>query len=92
MQGNLSLVETPWILWSIVMLIISAFVFMTKVVPLQKPDFELASSEEKFFVDLVFIFIEKVECLGNHCNGYALYCRSVNGSETNVRKEAQSLK
>ncbi|MGD1006586.1 MAG: DUF2269 family protein [Ignavibacteriaceae bacterium] len=52
MQGNLSLVETPWILWSIVMLIISAFVFMTKVVPLQKQIFELASSEEKFSWDL----------------------------------------
>jgi uncharacterized membrane protein len=48
MQGNFSLIETPWILWSIVMLIISAFVFMVKVVPLQKQVFELAGSEDKF--------------------------------------------
>ena len=52
MQGDISLVETPWILWSIIMLIISAFVFMAKVVPLQKQIFELASNEEKFSWDV----------------------------------------
>ena len=51
MQGNLSLVETSWIMWSIIMLIISAFVFMAKVVPLQKQILELAKNEEKFSWD-----------------------------------------
>jgi len=52
MQGNLSLVETPWILWSIVMLIISAFIFMSKLVPLQKQILALANDEEKFSWDV----------------------------------------
>ena len=52
MQGNMSLVETSWIMWSIIMLIISAFVFMAKVVPLQKQIIKLANSEEKFSWDL----------------------------------------
>lgn len=51
MQGNYSLVETPWILWSIVMIIISGYAFMTKVAPLQKQIYALASSEEKFTWD-----------------------------------------
>jgi uncharacterized membrane protein len=48
MQRGYSLIETPWILWGIVMIIISAFIFMIKLVPLQKQIFELANSEEKF--------------------------------------------
>ena len=48
MQGNLSLVETPWILWGIIMIIISAFAFMSKIIPLQKKIVSLASSEQKF--------------------------------------------
>jgi uncharacterized membrane protein len=52
MQGNFSLFDTPWILWSLVMLIISALVFMAKVVPLQKQIIKLANSEEKFSWDL----------------------------------------
>jgi uncharacterized membrane protein len=52
MQGNLSLVETPWILWGIIMLIISAAVFMIKIVPLQKEILKLANSEEKFSWDV----------------------------------------
>jgi uncharacterized membrane protein len=51
MQGNMSLVETSWIMWSIIMIIISAFVFMAKVVPLQKQILELAINEEKFSWD-----------------------------------------
>jgi len=51
MQGNLSLVETSWIMWSIIMLIISALVFMAKVVPLQKQILELAKDEEMFSWD-----------------------------------------
>ncbi len=52
MQGNLSLIETGWIFWSIILLIISAYTFMTKVVPLQKKIFALASNEEKFKWDV----------------------------------------
>ncbi len=51
MQGNLSLVETPWILWGIIMLIISAFAFMSKVVPIQKQILALASDEQRFSWD-----------------------------------------
>lgn len=48
MQGNYSLVETPWILWSIIMLIISAYAFMAKLVPVQKEIYALTSNEEKY--------------------------------------------
>ncbi len=48
MQNNYSLVETTWILWGIIMIIISAFAFMAKVVPLQKKILALASNEQKF--------------------------------------------
>ena len=48
MQGNLSLIGTPWIFWSIVLLAISAYAFMTKVVPMQKKILALAGNEEKF--------------------------------------------
>ncbi len=48
MQGNYSLIETPWILWSIILLIISSYAFMAQVVPVQKKIYALASSEEKF--------------------------------------------
>lgn len=40
--------ETPWILWGFIMIIISAAVFMAKVVPLQKKLFALANDESKF--------------------------------------------
>ena len=59
MQGNLSLVETPWILWSIVMLIISAFIFMSKLVPLQKQILALANDEEKFSWDVYLTLSRK---------------------------------
>ncbi len=48
MQGNYSLIETPWIFWSIIMIIISAYAFMAKVVPLQKEIYSLANDPEKF--------------------------------------------
>ena len=51
MQGNLSLIETSWIFWSIILLVISSYAFMAKVVPAQKKILALASSEEKFAWD-----------------------------------------
>ncbi len=59
MQGNYSLVETPWILWSIVMIIISAFAFMSKVSNLQKQIYALANSEEKFTWDEYLVLSRK---------------------------------
>jgi uncharacterized membrane protein len=40
--------ETPWIMWGLTMVIISAVAFMAKVVPLQKKMYALASDEGKF--------------------------------------------
>ena len=40
--------ETPWIMWGLLMVIISAAAFMAKVVPLQKKMYALASDEAKF--------------------------------------------
>ncbi len=48
MQGNISLIETSWIFWSIIMIIISAYAFMAKVAPLQKEIYSLANNPEKF--------------------------------------------
>lgn len=45
MHGNLSLIETTWIFWSIILLIISSYSFMGKVVPIQKKIFILANSD-----------------------------------------------
>jgi uncharacterized membrane protein len=59
MQGIFPLMDTPWIIWSIVMLMISAFVFMIKVVPLQKQILELANREEKFSWDLYMSLSKK---------------------------------
>ena len=41
-------IETPWILWGLIMVVVSGVVFMTKVVPLQKKMYSLASDENKF--------------------------------------------
>ncbi|HKI77550.1 MAG TPA: DUF2269 family protein [Ignavibacteriaceae bacterium] len=41
-------IETPWIMWSLILIIISAAAFMAKVVPLQKKMFTLANDENKF--------------------------------------------
>ncbi len=48
MQGDLSLIETSWIFWSIIAILISTYAFMAKVVPIQKKILALANSEEKF--------------------------------------------
>ena len=42
------LLGTTWILWSIILLIISGIAFMAKLVPLQKQIAALASDKEKF--------------------------------------------
>ena len=41
-------IETPWIMWGLAMVIISAAAFMAKVVPLQKKMYALANDENKF--------------------------------------------
>ncbi len=51
MTNSYDLIETPWILWSIVLVIISAFAFMSKLVPLQKKIIALVSDEERFSWD-----------------------------------------
>ncbi len=48
MQGNFSLVETPWIFGGIILIIISTFAFMSKVVPIQKKIIALTSNEQKY--------------------------------------------
>ncbi|MHB1688508.1 MAG: DUF2269 family protein [Ignavibacteriaceae bacterium] len=48
MQSDLSLIETSWILWGIILLIISAYAIMAKVIPIQKKIYSLALNEEKF--------------------------------------------
>jgi uncharacterized membrane protein len=40
--------ETPWIMWGLTMIVISAIAFMAKVVPLQKKMYALAGDESKF--------------------------------------------
>ena len=59
MQGNFSLIETPWISWSIIMIIISAYVFMAKVVPLQKEIYSLTNDPEKFSLENYLKFSKK---------------------------------
>ena len=41
-------IDIPWIMWGLIMIIISGIVFMAKVVPLQKKMYALASDENKF--------------------------------------------
>jgi uncharacterized membrane protein len=48
LHGGFNLIEVGWIFWSIIMIIISATIFMAKVGPLQKQILELASDESKF--------------------------------------------
>jgi uncharacterized membrane protein len=48
LHGGFNLIQTGWIFWSIIMIIISATAFMAKVVPLQKQIFKLSSDENKF--------------------------------------------
>ncbi len=59
MQGDLSLVETTWILWGIIMLIVSALAFMLKLVPIQKQIYALSSDQEKFSQDEYLVLSKK---------------------------------
>jgi uncharacterized membrane protein len=43
-HGGLPMLSTGWILWSIILFVISGIVFMAKLVPLQKKIYALASS------------------------------------------------
>jgi len=47
-HGGLPILGTGWILWSIILFVISGAAFMAKVVPLQKKIAALASDKEKF--------------------------------------------
>jgi uncharacterized membrane protein len=48
MHAKLPILGTGWILWSIILFIISGIAFMAKLVPLQKKLAALASDKEKF--------------------------------------------
>jgi uncharacterized membrane protein len=48
LHGGFDLIQVGWIFWSIILILISATVFMAKVVPIQKKIFALASDESKF--------------------------------------------
>jgi uncharacterized membrane protein len=48
MHAKLPILGTGWILWSIILFIISGIAFMTKLVPLQKKLAALASDKDKF--------------------------------------------
>jgi len=47
-HGRIPILGTRWILWSIILFIISGVAFMAKLVPLQKKLSALASNKEKF--------------------------------------------
>ena len=48
MHAKIPILGTGWILWSIILFIISGIAFMAKLVPLQKKLAALASDKEKF--------------------------------------------
>lgn len=48
MHGGLPILGTGWILWSIILFIISGAAFMAKLVPIQKKIAALASDKERF--------------------------------------------
>jgi len=48
LHGGYPLLRTGWILWSIILFIISGVAFMAKLVPLQKKIYALASDPIKF--------------------------------------------
>ncbi len=48
MTGGYNLITTPWILWGMILIVISGAVFMAKVVPIQKKILALATDESKF--------------------------------------------
>lgn len=45
---KLSTIETGWMLWSIILVVISGGVFMAKVVPIQKKILALSKNEKNF--------------------------------------------
>lgn len=45
---KLSIIETGWLLWSIILVIISGVLYSTKVGPIQKKIYSLAKDETKF--------------------------------------------
>ena len=47
-HGRFPILGTDWILWSIILFIISGVAFMTKLVPLQKKIVSLSSDKEEF--------------------------------------------
>ena len=51
LHGGFNLIETGWIFWSIILILISSAAFMAKVVPLQKKIFALTNDENKFSWD-----------------------------------------
>jgi len=51
MHGGLPILGTGWILWSIILFIISGIAFMAKLVPLQKKIASLASDKGNFIWD-----------------------------------------
>ena len=48
LHRGFDLIQTGWIFWSIILILISSIAFMAKVVPLQKQIYALASDESKF--------------------------------------------
>jgi uncharacterized membrane protein len=46
--GGYNIITTPWILWGLILIIISGVVFMAKVVPIQKKILALAKDENQF--------------------------------------------
>ena len=65
MQGNYSLVDTTWIFWSIIMIIISAYAFMSKIVPIQKKIYALAGNSERFTWDEYSVLSKKWNLWGS---------------------------
>jgi len=47
MQGNLPILRTPWILWTLILFSISGFAFMARVAPLQRKLHALADAGAK---------------------------------------------
>jgi len=48
LHGGFNLISTGWIFWSIILYVVSATVFMIRVVPIQKKIVAIAKDESKF--------------------------------------------
>ncbi len=48
LHGGYNLIETGWVFWSIILLLISMVAFMARVVPIQKKIVALSEDPEKF--------------------------------------------